>query len=233
MLLAAMQSSGLTVVPEDFAKLTLAPGFLLSLNVLDDPDLVGAFRIDQNGDIALPVLGTMHVAGETVSEARVQIRKKLLDDQILKDPQVNLAVLEYTAPEVTIVGEVTSPGKYPLLVPRALVDVLALAGGTTLTAGNEIQITRRQRECRTDPQVDSGPLLSRHRSRRSQASNCESWRHGAGEEGGYRVRAGRSNSAWRVCDARRRYAQRTASHLACEWDGASGENRDDLPSAPE
>ena len=57
----------------------------------------------------------MHVAGETVSQARVQIRKKLLDDQILKDPQVNLTVLEYTSPEVTIVGEVTDPGKYPLL----------------------------------------------------------------------------------------------------------------------
>ena len=107
---------GLTMVPEDFAKLTLAPGFLVSLNVLDDTDMAGAFRIDQNGDINVPVLGTMHVAGGTVSQARVQIRKKLLDDQILKDPQVNLTVLEYTAPEVTIVGEVTSPGKYPLLV---------------------------------------------------------------------------------------------------------------------
>jgi polysaccharide biosynthesis/export protein len=139
---AAMQSPGLMMVPEDFVKLTLAPGFLVSLNVLDDADMTGAFRIDQNGDIAVPVLGTMHIAGGTVSQARVQIRKKLMDDQILKDPQVNLAVLEYTASEVTIVGEVTSPGKYPLLAPRTLVDVLALAGGTTITAGNEIQITR-------------------------------------------------------------------------------------------
>jgi polysaccharide biosynthesis/export protein len=138
----SMQSSGLTVVPEDFAKLTLAPGFLLSLNVLDDPDLVGAFRIDESGDITPPVLGTMHVAGETVTDARAQIRKRLLDNQILKDPQVNLTVVEYTSPEVTIVGEVTSPGRYQLLVPRALVDVLALAGGATLTASNEVQITR-------------------------------------------------------------------------------------------
>jgi polysaccharide biosynthesis/export protein len=135
-------SPGLKMVPEDFAKLPLAPGFLVSLNVLDDPDLVGVFRIDQNGDIAPPVLGTMHVAGKTVSEARVQIQNKLLEDQILKDPQVNLTVIEYTSPEVTVVGEVASPGKYPLLTPRTLVDVLALAGGTTLTAGNEVQITR-------------------------------------------------------------------------------------------
>ena len=149
---SAVDSPGLKMVPEDFAKLKLAPGFLLSLNVLDDPDLVGVFRIDQNGDIAPPVLGTMHVAGKTVSEARVQIRNKLLDDQILKDPQVNLTVIEYTSPEVTIIGEVAIPGKYPLLIPRTLVDVLALAGGTTVTAGNEVQITRGSANAELIPQ---------------------------------------------------------------------------------
>src|SRR5579863_2836196 len=91
---ASLRSSGLMVVPEDFAKLTLAPGFLLSLSVLDDPDLVGTFRIDQHGDLSLPILGTIHVAGETTSEARVQIQYALLKNQILNDPQVNLTVLE-------------------------------------------------------------------------------------------------------------------------------------------
>jgi polysaccharide export outer membrane protein len=138
-------------VPEDFAKLRLAPGFLLSLNVLDDPDFVGAFRIDEQGDIAVPVLGTLHVAGETVSEARVNIQRMLLEDKILKDPQVELSILEYSAPQVTILGEVASPGEYPLLVPRKLVDVLAIAGGTTLLAGNEVQITRGS--------ADTEPLL--------------------------------------------------------------------------
>jgi polysaccharide export outer membrane protein len=133
-------SAGLTLVPEDFAKLKLAPGFMVSLNVLDDSDFVGTFRIDQLGDIALPILGTIRVAGETVAEARSQLTKKLLDGGYLKDPQVNLTVVEYTAPQVTIIGEVAGPGKYPLLAPRKLVDVLALAGGTTSAAGNEVEI---------------------------------------------------------------------------------------------
>jgi polysaccharide export outer membrane protein len=88
----------------------------------------------------VPILGTIHVVGETAAEARGQIKKRLLDEQFLNDPQVTLTVVEYTAPEVTIVGEVTSPGKYALLVPRKLVEVLALAGGPTLLAGNEVQI---------------------------------------------------------------------------------------------
>jgi polysaccharide export outer membrane protein len=97
----AMRNSGLLVVPADFSQLKLAPGFLLSLNVLDDSDFAGTFRVDEQGDIFLPVLGKLHVADETVAEIRGQIRRKLLDDRILKDPQVDLSIQEYTAPQVT------------------------------------------------------------------------------------------------------------------------------------
>jgi polysaccharide export outer membrane protein len=151
---AGKHSGSLTMVPEDFAQLKLAPGFLVSLRVLDDPDFVGDFRIDLQGNLTLPILGTVHVAGETTPEAMLQIRKRLIDSQILKDPQVNLDVLEYAAPEVIIMGEVVSPGHYPLLVPRRLVDVLALAGGTTFLAGNEVQITPSK--------GDSGSILVRY-----------------------------------------------------------------------
>ena len=132
--------AGLGIVPEDFAQLKLAPGFLLGLNVLDDSDFQGEFRIDEDGNIELPTLGNVRVAGETAPEARAHVRAVLVKNQILKDPQVTLTVLEYTAPQVTIVGEVAAPGKYPLLAPHKLVDVLALAGGPTVLAGNEVRI---------------------------------------------------------------------------------------------
>jgi polysaccharide biosynthesis/export protein len=138
----ALRNNELSMVPADFANLKLAPGFLLALSVLDDPDFDGDYRIDQGGDLALPIIGTVHVDGQTASEAREQIQQRLLKEGILKSPQVNLTVVEYTAPEVTILGEVSAPGRYPLLAPRSLTDVLALAGGTTMTAGNEIQIAR-------------------------------------------------------------------------------------------
>lgn len=138
----AGRTAGLGAVPEDFVKMKLAPGFVVGLNVLDDPDFSSTFRIDEQGDIAVPILGRMHIAGETVSEARAQIREKLLQDKILTDPQVELSVLEYTESEVTIIGEVSSPGKHPLLSPHRLVDILALAGGLTVAAGNQVLITR-------------------------------------------------------------------------------------------
>src|SRR6185437_14247820 len=58
-----MRSSGLAAVPEDFAGLKLAPGFLIAIKVLSDPDFDGAYRIDQQGDLALPVVGFLHVGG--------------------------------------------------------------------------------------------------------------------------------------------------------------------------
>src|ERR1700740_3215885 len=69
-------ASELRVVPQDVTKLRLAPGFLVSLNVLEDPDFVGSFRVDEQGNLVIPVLGVLHVAGETAYEARNQIEKR-------------------------------------------------------------------------------------------------------------------------------------------------------------
>jgi polysaccharide biosynthesis/export protein len=134
------RGTGQIAVPEDLSKIPLSPGFLVSLNVLDEPDLMGIFRVDDLGNLQLPVLGAIKVEGMSVTQAADLIRRKLLEEQILKNPQVTLNVLEYAATQVTILGEVASPGKYPLLVSHSLPDVLALAGGLTPTAGNEVEV---------------------------------------------------------------------------------------------
>jgi polysaccharide export outer membrane protein len=132
---------GPAMVPAHFAQLKLAQGFLLSLNVMEDSDFAGEFRVDESGNIVLPELGSIHVAGKTVPEARQEIAKDLLEHGILNDPQVELNVIEYTAPQVTIVGAVASPGVFPLLAPEGLGDVLALAGDTTILAGDRIEVS--------------------------------------------------------------------------------------------
>jgi polysaccharide export outer membrane protein len=128
-------------VPTDFEKLIIAPGFLLGLEVEEDSDFDGSFRVDEEGNIDVPHCGTVHVAGATINQARLRVRQKLLDEQQLKDPQVLLSVIEYSTAGVTVLGEVVSPGKYSLIAPHRLVDVLALAGGPNALAGNEVQIT--------------------------------------------------------------------------------------------
>ena len=139
--LSSVLHQGPQMVPPHFAQLKLGQGFLLSLNVLDDPDFMGTFRVDGAGNMVLPELGSIHVAGKTVPDVREEISKDLLERGILKDPQVELNVMEYTAPQVTILGAVASPGVFPLLAPEGLDDVLALAGDTTILAGDRIEIT--------------------------------------------------------------------------------------------
>jgi polysaccharide biosynthesis/export protein len=138
--------SGISLIPSDFAKLRLAPGFLVSLKILNDSDFDGSFRVTEQGELMLPEIGNVHVGGLTLPEARAEIQKKLVQNQILKNPQISLDIAEYTSPEISILGEVTNPGKYNLLVPTKFISVLAMAGGTTLFAGDQVVITHTNRE---------------------------------------------------------------------------------------
>jgi polysaccharide export outer membrane protein len=142
----------LVVVPEDFSTLKLAPGFLLSMDVYDAPELAGDFRIDAKGDITIPTVGRVHLADETLPEAAAQIETRLRDGKILNKPQVNLNISQYAGRNITVLGEVHDPGRMELLAPHKLADILALAGGETQYAGSAVEI-RRQTGASSERQV--------------------------------------------------------------------------------
>lgn len=137
-------SSPLAIVPEDFATLRLAPGFLLSLEVYDTPELSSDLRVDTNGNVSIPMIGQIKVAGETVAEASDLIAKRFRDGKFLNNPQVTLSVTQYASQNITVMGEVHSPGRLELLAPHSLTEVIANAGGETQFAGNSVEITRKQ-----------------------------------------------------------------------------------------
>src|SRR5581483_9144761 len=127
-------------VPDDFSKLKLAPGFLLSMEVYDTPEYSIEIRVDASGNVAIPMLQPLHVAGMTLAEASAKIASSLRDGKILNNPQVNLNVEEYAGTEVTVLGEVHNPGRVEMLAPQRLDEVIALAGGETEYAGSTVQI---------------------------------------------------------------------------------------------
>jgi len=142
---ARHELSPLTVIPEDFSTLKLAPGFLLSLDVFDAPEFSSDLRVGEDGDVLVESVGRVHVAGETLAEASAAIANRLEDAKILNHPQINLNVVQYAGQSVTVLGEVHNPGKIELLAPHTLADVMAMSGGATQYAGNEIEIRRRIR----------------------------------------------------------------------------------------
>jgi polysaccharide biosynthesis/export protein len=135
-------SPGITAVPEDFSKLTLSSGFLLTMTVYDMPEISGDLRVDDLGNVDVPMSGELHVAGMTLPQAKLAIQQKLIDAQILKNPKINLDVVQYAGENVTVTGEVGSPGRIQLLAPHSLSDLLGMVGGETQLAGNTIEVRR-------------------------------------------------------------------------------------------
>ncbi len=135
-------SPGPVVVPEGFDTLQLSPGYLLYMTIYNVPEMTTELRVDAQGFITLPLAGAIHVGGDTLTQAQDAIAKALEEKEILKQPQVHLNVLQYAAQNVSVLGEVHSPGRIPLLAQTPLDDVLALAGGETIAAGKDIEIQR-------------------------------------------------------------------------------------------
>jgi polysaccharide export outer membrane protein len=127
-------------IPTDFADLKLAPGFLLNVEVFGESELSGHVRVDNDGNITFPFLGKMHVAGDSVPEAQNKIQKRFVEQEILTNPQVTINVEQFAATNVTVLGEVQTPGRIELLAPHSLLDVLGMAGGVTTLAGRVIEV---------------------------------------------------------------------------------------------
>lgn len=121
-------------------QMTLAAGDLIDVNILGEPDLSGKFRVSQNGDILLGVGGPIQVGGLSADDAAAAIEKRLTDSQLLREPHVTVFVEEYASAGVSVLGDVKSPGVYPMFGKHTLYDALALAGGLSATAANEVTI---------------------------------------------------------------------------------------------
>ena len=137
---AAPQVGTPLIVPRDFSELRIEPGDLLSVNVYDTPEFTNSYRVDLAGNLTIPLCGKVNVRGLTLPEAAKHIEAALKDGQILNQPQVNVDVQQYAGQYVTVIGEVATPGRVPLIAPTNLGEILAQAGGVTALAGARIKI---------------------------------------------------------------------------------------------
>jgi len=95
--------------------------------VFNEPDLTGDFDVNDQGILSLPLIGQVHVAGMTLSEAQDVITKKY--GTYLISPRVNVAILVYRP--VYVIGEVKHPGSYPYINGMTVLNAVAVAGGYT------------------------------------------------------------------------------------------------------
>lgn len=86
------------------------------------------YLVDKKGMIDFPVLGQIKLGGLTKVEVVAQLKGKL--EQYIKNPIVNIRIMNY---KVTVQGEVTKPGSYPISSERVTVtEALSMAGDLTI-----------------------------------------------------------------------------------------------------
>jgi polysaccharide biosynthesis/export protein len=141
----------------DSPALVLGPGDELEIAVYGAPDLSGHTRVSSDGNISMPLVGYIRVAGMTSSEAEGAIEAQLRQNNIVKDPQVSVFVKEFTSSGVSVVGEVVKPGSYSTLGPHRLFDLLQAAGGLTEKAANRAVITHRRSDTSNTYELSKDP----------------------------------------------------------------------------
>lgn len=126
------------------ANTEIGPGDVLDVEVFDTPELsLASAHVSNNGTVTLPVLGAVQVEGLNANEASRKIEAALRERGIMLQPHVTVAIVENAAQGATLLGEVKSPGVYPAVGGRRLLDLLALAGGLSSSAGKTVTIAHR------------------------------------------------------------------------------------------
>jgi polysaccharide export outer membrane protein len=148
-------------------EILIGAGDLLKVGVIGAADYDQEVRVASNGYAALALVGNVHLAGLSVDQASQAIRQRLLDGKYFSDPQVTVFEKEYATQGVSVLGEVTKPGVYPLIGPHRLFDVLSQAGGTTAKAGELITVTRQN-----EPRAPQNVRLSANPDKNNE-SNIE------------------------------------------------------------
>jgi polysaccharide export outer membrane protein len=105
------------------------------------------FRVDMAGNINVPLVGRLHVAGLTLDQTEAAISQRL--QSVLQEPEVTVLVAEPRSHPISVLGAVKTPGVQQLTGRKTLTEVLSMAGGASPDAGNTIMITRRK---------ESGPI---------------------------------------------------------------------------
>ncbi|HYN14686.1 MAG TPA: polysaccharide biosynthesis/export family protein [Terriglobales bacterium] len=141
---AAPAESGAPVAPGfSAAQLRIGGGDLLNISVYGVPELAQDVRVNNSGDVYLPLIGYVQLGGLTPDQAQTVIENRLREGEFVKNPHVTVFLKDYVNQSATVTGEVARPGVYPILGTRRLLEVLAAAGGLTQRAGKTVTITRR------------------------------------------------------------------------------------------
>ena len=118
----------------------LGSGDNIRIVVFQNPELTLETRVSENGTITFPLIGAVTVGGMTLAAAGQAIAKSLAAGNFIQNPQVNVLLLQNRGNQVSVLGQVNRPGRFPLeTFDIRLSEMLAIAGGIS-ASGADIAI---------------------------------------------------------------------------------------------
>lgn len=123
------------------SEYVLGSGDVIRIVVYQNPDLTLEARVSEAGAISYPLIGAAKIGGLTVNDAEKRIADALRQGNFVRQPQVSILVMQVRGSQASVLGNVNRPGRFPLEVAdMRLTDVLAMAGGVTLTGADIVTL---------------------------------------------------------------------------------------------
>lgn len=118
----------------------LGSGDAIRIVVFQNPDLTMETRLSEKGFVSYPLIGAVELNGLSLSEAESRIATALETGGYLQKPQITISLTQVRNNQVSVLGQVARPGRFPLDTAGTRVsDMLASAGGT-IPGGDDIAI---------------------------------------------------------------------------------------------
>ncbi len=111
---------------------SLGPGDQIRIITFGEETLTGDFRVNDSGNVALPLVGAVHAAGLSSTALEAAVAAALRRGNLVRNPSVSVEVTAYRP--IFVLGEVNKPGQYPYQPGMTVVTAVAVAGGFTYRA---------------------------------------------------------------------------------------------------
>jgi len=122
----------------------LGPGDTIAVQVYGQPDMSSTIYVADDGTIAVPLAGSVQVAGLSPAQAGTQIENALKNGKFLVDPHVTVTVTQTRSQRVSVLGQVGTPGRYAIESNTTIFDLLAQAGGVNSQGSDTIYVIRQE-----------------------------------------------------------------------------------------
>ena len=147
------------------ANYQIGAGDMVRIAVFQQPDLTLEVRVAESGIISFPLLGEVKLGGLSVAQAEAEITRGLREGNFLQQPQVTVLLMQVRGNQVSVLGLVNKPGRFPLdVVGMRLSELLALAGGLAPGANDIVTLSGERDGMRFRTEVDLPALYGRNPS---------------------------------------------------------------------